>query len=141
MHGNINDLKGQRFGNLEVIGLTDLKTQKHRCAVWECKCDCGNTCYKTSTDLQDKRRKTWSCGCMTKGKRQFPNKFVSKTETSCQNKIIKISEKFGVIELLTAAIMRNNNLNYKEANQIAEKLKSSDCIFDRLIDDLIGEEV
>lgn len=73
MHKNIINLKGERFGNLTVLALTDLKTPNKRGAVWEYRCDCGNTCYKTSGDLRDKRRKTVSCGCQNKGGRKFPN--------------------------------------------------------------------
>lgn len=139
MHKNIIDLKGERFGSLTVLGLTDLKTPKKRSAVWECKCDCGNICYKTSTDLRDKRRKTVSCGCQNKGERKFPNKFVSKTEVSIETAITKLSKKYGSIDLLTAAIMRNNNLSYEKASEIAERLNSSDYLFDRLIDDILEE--
>ena len=78
MHGNVKDLQGERYGNLTVLELTDLKLENKRGAVWKCMCDCGNICYKTSTDLRDKRRLTCSCGCMTKGHRKFPNKFVKK---------------------------------------------------------------
>jgi len=54
--------------------------------------------------------------------------------------IQKLSEEYGVIDLLTAAIMRNNNLSYNEASDIALRLNSSDYIFDRLIDEFIEEE-
>ncbi len=78
VHGNIKDLKGNRYGSLTVLELTDLKLEHKRGAVWKCLCDCGNICYKTSGDLQDKRRLTCSCGCQSKRKRKFPNKFVAK---------------------------------------------------------------
>lgn len=80
MHRNIVDLRGQRFGNLTVLELTNLKTERKRNTVWLCKCDCGNLCYKTAADLRDTRRKTWSCGCLNRGHRQFPNRFVPKPE-------------------------------------------------------------
>ena len=99
MHKNIIDLKEERFGSLTVLGLTDLKTPKKRSAVWECKCDCGNICYKTSADLRDKRRKTVSCGCQNKGGRKFPNKFVSKTEVSIETAITKLSKKYGICKV------------------------------------------
>ena len=93
MHKNIVDLKGQRFGNLEVLNLTDLRLPKKRGAVWECRCDCNTICYKTSGDLRDSRRKTVSCGCMNKGGRKFPNKFVSKTYASIEASVTKLSEQ------------------------------------------------
>lgn len=94
MHGNIKDLQGNRYGNLTVLELTDLKLEKKRGAVWKCLCDCGNICYKTSTDLQDKRRLTCSCGCMSKRKRVFPNKFVKKESLKGKDKArVEFSEK------------------------------------------------
>lgn len=78
MHGNIENIKGNRYGNLVVLELTELKLKNRRGAVWKCQCDCGNICYKTAGDLKDKRRKTCSCGCMSRRKRKFPNKFVKK---------------------------------------------------------------
>ena len=80
-----------------------------------------------------------SCGCQNKGERKFPNKFVSKTEVSIETAITKLSKKYGSIDLLTAAIMRNNNLSYEKASEIAERLNSSDYLFDRLIDDILKE--
>lgn len=140
MHGNIINLKGERFGSLTVLGLTDLKTPSKRGTVWECRCDCGNICYKTSGDLRDKRRKTVSCGCHNKGGRKFPNKFVSKTDNSLEASIINLSKKYGSIDLITAAIMRNNNLSYEMAREIAERLNSSDYLFDRFIEEIIDAE-
>lgn len=52
----------------------------------------------------------------------------------------ELSESYGVIDLLTAAIMRNNNLSYEEAEDIAMRLNSSDYLFDRMIDDFMDEE-
>lgn len=61
---------------------------------------------------------------------------------NCENicyKITELSKKYGSIYLLTAAIMRNNNLSYEKASEIAERLNSSDYLFDRLIDDILEE--
>ena len=58
-----------------------------------------------------------------------------------QGEIEAISNQFGVIDLLTAAIMRNHHLAYEMASDIANRLNSSDYLFDRLIDDLIEELV
>ena len=49
----------------------------------------------------------------------------------------ELSESYGVIDLLTAAIMRNNNLSYEEAEDIAMRLNSSDYLFDRMIDEYL----
>ena len=89
-----------------------------------------SVCYKTNTDLRDNGRKTDSCGCQNKGE---------KTEVSIETEITKLSENYGSIYLLTAAIMRNHNLSYEKASEIAERLNSSDYLFDRLIDNILEE--
>lgn len=124
MHGNIKDITGQRYGNLVVIELTDLKLPSKRSRVWKCKCDCGNICYKTSEDLKDPRRKTCSCGCKSRAKRTFPNKFVPREHIT---KVDKIRQEFAE-EILTyfsdksyieelklgiQEIIQNNNENAK----------------------------
>lgn len=53
------DLTGQRFGKLVAVRLTNEKRNSH--TVWECKCDCGKTCYVDTNNL--KSGKTKSCGC------------------------------------------------------------------------------
>lgn len=52
-------LAGQRFGRLEAI--RRVGTNEYAYAVWECKCECGTICYKTSQALM---RGTQSCGCL-----------------------------------------------------------------------------
>lgn len=56
-------LQGQRFGKLTVIKETEQR--KYKNIIWECKCDCGNTCYVPTHSLLSKA--TQSCGC-TKSK-------------------------------------------------------------------------
>lgn len=56
------DLVGERFFRLLVISPT-----KHRSGtsiVWECKCDCGVSCFVNGQNLRDGRQK--SCGCWRK---------------------------------------------------------------------------
>jgi len=65
---NAIDITGERFGKLVVIGKSDKKTGKRNKPLWECKCDCGNTAYVTSSSLR--RGMTKSCGCINKT-RQF----------------------------------------------------------------------
>ena len=56
------DITGQRFGMLTVIKRTG--TNKHRKALWKCKCDCGRTTVVSSVDLVTGNTK--SCGCLGK---------------------------------------------------------------------------
>ena len=59
----IQDLTGERYGRLLVISKTDKRRNKG--VVWECKCDCGNTCERTTGELNAGRR--LSCGCIRTG--------------------------------------------------------------------------
>ncbi|OOM17184.1 AP2 domain protein [Clostridium saccharobutylicum] len=53
------DITNKRFGKLIAIRPTNEKRQN--ATVWECKCDCGNTCYVAIDCLNS--GKTKSCGC------------------------------------------------------------------------------
>lgn len=64
--GRVKDLTGQRFGRLTVIeqhGFTEPNKHGIRYALWFCKCDCGNTCEVSSSNLG---KSTKSCGCLAK---------------------------------------------------------------------------
>lgn len=60
-----DDLTGRRFGRLTVLGYVGsyrtLPTS-HTCALWECRCDCGNLTKVPSGSL--KQGTTRSCGCL-----------------------------------------------------------------------------
>ncbi len=57
------DLTGQRFGKLAVTGFAGYgQNSRQRAALWECQCDCGNTCTVQAYLLKNGRRK--SCGCI-----------------------------------------------------------------------------
>lgn len=53
------DLKGKRFGMLEVISFSGIKDGR---AWWLCNCDCGNTKMMAGSELSRGRCK--SCGCL-----------------------------------------------------------------------------
>lgn len=53
-----SDLTGQRFGRLTVIKQVGKKDGRY---IWECRCDCGNTCNVESSVLVSKKKT--SCGC------------------------------------------------------------------------------
>lgn len=57
----IHDLTNQRFGQLEVIELSEIRNKR---SFWLCKCDCGNTKIVRSDALIS--HKTVSCGCLKK---------------------------------------------------------------------------
>ena len=55
------DLTGQRFGRLTVLGEPKVGD---RGTIWKCLCDCGEICFKVSSDLTSGNVK--SCGCYKK---------------------------------------------------------------------------
>lgn len=57
--GKFIDLTGMKFGRLKVI--KRVPNPKGR-ALWECKCDCGETAYVETSRL--KSGSTKSCGCL-----------------------------------------------------------------------------
>lgn len=57
--GKLIDLTGQRFGRLVVLDYLGLN--KHRKAVWRCRCDCGKNVTAIGTELRSGHTK--SCGC------------------------------------------------------------------------------
>lgn len=58
------DLTGKKFNKLKVIKLTDKTATKQNRRLWQCKCDCGNIIYTTSTNLVSNQ--VTSCGCVQK---------------------------------------------------------------------------
>jgi hypothetical protein len=64
MNKGAKDLTGQRFGKLVAVRPTERR--EHRCIVWECVCDCGNTRFVASGGLI--AGAVLSCGCLRKRK-------------------------------------------------------------------------
>lgn len=63
------DITGQRFGRLTVVSRNmerqiayHEKTGQHK-AFWNCKCDCGNVCVVSGSNLNNKISPATSCGC------------------------------------------------------------------------------
>lgn len=56
------DMTGQKFGRLTVIEYSH--TNKHRKAVWRCRCDCGQEALAQGVKLRNGH--TASCGCYGK---------------------------------------------------------------------------
>ena len=57
----IADLTGRRFGRLEAIRPTDMRDKT--AVMWECRCDCGNTVYRSHRMLKIGGDNA-SCGCL-----------------------------------------------------------------------------
>jgi hypothetical protein len=62
-------MSGLRFESISVIKPDGKKLSGD--IKWLCKCDCGNECYSTSSDLR--RGHKTSCGCKTLEKRIAAN--------------------------------------------------------------------
>ena len=60
----ILDLRGKRFERLVVVSFAG--RGKRNGIIWNCECDCGNTCLASSTILRNSvtRNKKRSCGCL-----------------------------------------------------------------------------
>ena len=63
------NLAGQRFGKLTAI--KDTGKRYRGLAIWQCKCDCGNTCEVTSNHLRTGH--TTSCGCRLGNRNDLTN--------------------------------------------------------------------
>lgn len=61
--GKFQDLTGQTFGNLKVIGKTTdpIKSKKGKGVYWDCECKCGKITQVHTRDLKSKHIQ--SCGC------------------------------------------------------------------------------
>lgn len=68
------DLTGQKFNRLTVIGFKTIN--KYHQAVWDCKCDCGQTTSVTGYFLTSGHTK--SCGCL---RREKSSEFVTEKFT------------------------------------------------------------
>ena len=68
------NLAGQRFGKLTAI--KDTWKRYRGLAIWQCKCDCGNTCEVTSNHLRTGH--TTSCGCRLGNRNDLTNQRVGR---------------------------------------------------------------
>lgn len=80
-HPRFNDLTGQYFGRLKVLGFSDRVNQR---TIWLCECSCGKITTIASQELNNGEAK--SCGCLrrevTKLKSQTHGHSVGKKVTS-----------------------------------------------------------
>ena len=58
----MEDLTGQRFNKLVVIGIVPINERKYSPNRYRCRCDCGNTVDTSGHKLKSGHTK--SCGCM-----------------------------------------------------------------------------
>ena len=63
----MQDLTGQRFGKLTVLGIENQKSGSH--PLWKCQCDCGNIVEVSSKRLRNGIN--MSCGCYQKERQKY----------------------------------------------------------------------
>lgn len=82
---NTTDLTGRRFGRWTVLSFAGYE----RCAVWNCRCDCGNEKKVKSWSLTSGRSK--SCGCL---QRELISKYASSNNSYAKekSKAIKVTQ-------------------------------------------------
>ena len=84
--GKLNNILGRKFGRLVALKLVG--TRKY-CAMWLCKCDCGNEKIVNGYNLRNGNTK--SCGCLHKEK--MTNKKHGMTETPEYNSWIGMKDR------------------------------------------------
>ena len=90
------NLINQRFDLLTVIKPTEQRTNNGT-IIWECKCDCGNICYRSTNVLTRKDNEHHSCGCL------------NKLQASKLNYKNLTQKKFGKLLVLEETSHRKNN--------------------------------
>lgn len=89
------DLTGQQFGSLTVVQRAPYNDKNNK-PIWECRCECGNICYRSGFNLR--KHQTNSCGCKERINRK---KAVAK-------RIIDLTgQKFGNLEVIQQAPAKN----------------------------------
>lgn len=93
--GKLNDLTGQKFGDLLVVQkIQNYITPSGKNEVqWECLCNCGNKCNKTTNNLLHSKKVNLHCGCK-------PKSYVDKT-----------GQKFGRLTVLGLSNIKNQDKN------------------------------
>lgn len=118
----MKDITGQKFDMLIALH----PTEKRQCGsvIWVCKCDCGNICERSLTNLQRSGRH--SCGCY------------NKEQVTNLNKKDLTNQKFGLLTVLEETDRRTNsggiiwkclcdcgNITYVSTNSLTTKNTSS----------------
>ncbi len=107
---HIKDLKGQVFGKLEVLSITN-KKDRGNSAIWRCQCTCGNKVDIPSRSLLGGNAK--SCGCKRKcnynknRKRKTGSSF-DKALRTYQSSARKKSVSWKLTEDETYVLFKNN---------------------------------
>lgn len=94
------DLEGKRSGKLIAVRRMPPEPGAHS-AMWECKCECGNTAYVAANELA--KGSTRSCGCLRKDP-AYKRSYVKSNDKTEKMKLMitsgmtlkQVAEKFGL---------------------------------------------
>ena len=70
---NVIDISGRKFGALEVIDASDLRTPQGH-IIWRCRCECGEIILVSGGQLRRGGRKGCGCGAGYKKKGRKPGR-------------------------------------------------------------------
>ena len=68
---NVIDETGNRYGKLIVLNRNFDKKHSDGRAMWNCKCDCGNTCVVSGKLLRNKHVSSCGCGIKSIGEKEI----------------------------------------------------------------------
>lgn len=136
------NLKGQRFGRLEVLEFVGVNERRHN--LWKCQCDCGNQTIVTASSLVTGH--TQSCGCLMR--ETTAKHFTKHGESSsrlyvvwsgminrCENSSNKSYQYYGGRGIKVCDEWRNDFMAFKNwaiANGYDDKAQYGDCTIDRI---------
>ena len=83
---NFRDITGSKFGRLTAIKYVG--KNKNNYALWECKCDCGNTIVVTGHNLRNGNTK--SCGCYNIDRIKERNRVLKRTHGETNTKLFHV---------------------------------------------------
>lgn len=102
---NVNDLRGQQFGNYVAVSITGKDKSRHN--IWMCVCPtCGDVIYATAYDLMHGRKKV-SCKCDKSGNTSSSTNTNSTVATS--GYIQTMDDKDGIATSNTAVAITTTN--------------------------------
>ena len=91
--GSQKDIKGKKFDFLTALKPTSQRSNSGS-VIWECKCDCGNICFRSVTNLNRKEEKH-SCGC-------YNNSILNQAQIKDLS-----NQKFGLLTAIKPTEMRS----------------------------------
>jgi hypothetical protein len=105
---------GNRYGKLVVLSRnTELKHPDGR-ALWNCQCDCGNTCVVSGKLLRNRHISSCGCGIKSAGEQKIEELLKQSNINFCQQYSVKIQQNQYIVKqqhpyYFDFAIFNNDN--------------------------------